>query len=325
MLFGIPSLPRSHPLSNCNRTYELESAPLLLNFAPSIVARKAVRARNKLIGAFAKYYETGALDDASELAKARYKPPADYGLQKSDIARLEPPFIFAVVATSVPSCFWAFVEIFAQPDLVSELRQEIGKVVTVDRKVNPPAFVVNIELLKTKCPLLLSVFQETLRRYSFFSLMRVVTKNTVLADQYLLKKDSLVLIPNNVIHGNNSIWGPTAGETDFYRFTRNADNTKSAQIPPNNYRSFGQPPNLCPGRHFATTEIMATLAVLIMRFDFTPKLGKWETPPSYFAIFAAIMPPKKDLDVSISVRQECRGRWSFNLGNAAVKVPLVCG
>lgn len=289
------------------------------------MARKAVRVRNKLIGAFAKYYETGALDEASELAKARFKPPADYGLHKSDIARLEPPFIFAVVATSVPACFWAFVEIFAQPDLVSELRQEIEKIVTADLTSTPPTFVVNIELLKTKCPLLLSVFQETLRRYSFFSLMRVVTKDTMLAEQYLLKKDSMVLIPNNVIHGNTSIWGPAAGETNFYRFTRNSSDAKSEKIPPHNYRSFGQPPNLCPGRHFATTEIMATLAVLIMRFDFTPKLGKWETPPSYFAIFAAIMPPKNDLDVSISVREEYHGRWGFNLGDPTVKIPLVCG
>ena len=157
------------------------------------------------------------------------------------------------------------------------------------------------------------------------SLMRIVTEDTVLADQYLLKKDSMVLIPNNVIDASISIWGPTAGETDFYRFMRKADATKDEKIPTNSYRSFGQPPNLCPGRHFASTEIMATLAVLIMRFDFTPKLGRWETPPSYFAIFAIIMPPKKDIDVSITVRQEWRGRWSFHLGNAAVKVPLACG
>ena len=132
------------------------------------MARKAVRVRNKLINAFTKYYETGALDEASELAKARYKPPADYGLPTSDIACLEPPFIFAVVATSVPSCFWAFVEIFKDPKLVSELRQELGKIVTVDRKVDPPMFTVDVERLKNQCPVLLSVFQETLCRYSFF-------------------------------------------------------------------------------------------------------------------------------------------------------------
>lgn len=88
------------------RHFEVNGAPLLLNFAPNILAKTAVKARAIVENAFIKYYEEGGLNQASALAKARFAPPSAYGLSIQDSARLEVPLLFGVLSTSVPAAFW---------------------------------------------------------------------------------------------------------------------------------------------------------------------------------------------------------------------------
>ncbi|KAI4114384.1 MAG: hypothetical protein LQ338_008016, partial [Usnochroma carphineum] len=44
------------------------------------------------------------------------------------------------------------------------------------------------------------------------------------------------------------------------------------------FRAFGGGTTLCPGRQFATTEILATVVTMIMRYDFIPAEGRWVAP-----------------------------------------------
>ena len=62
------------------RQFEETGAPLLMNFAPNIVAGAAVKARTLVEKAFIKYYKDGGLDHASSLAKARFQTLSEYGL-----------------------------------------------------------------------------------------------------------------------------------------------------------------------------------------------------------------------------------------------------
>ena len=91
-------------------------------------------------------------------------------------------------------------------------------------------------------------------------------------------------------------WNPAAGETDYYRFmpSEKGSNTRQAW---HTFRSFGDPPNLCPGRHFGNTEVMAILATMLMRYDIAPESGRWDMPEKELVISAAIMPPKRDITV----------------------------
>ena len=45
-------------------------------------------------------------------------------------------------------------------------------------------------------------------------MFRVVLKDTRLENQYLLKKDSILLIPSAELHNNPSVWGPTLKDFD---------------------------------------------------------------------------------------------------------------
>jgi cytochrome P450 len=42
------------------------------------------------------------------------------------------------------------------------------------------------------------------------------------------------------------------------------------------FRVFGGGKTLCPGRHFATNEVLAVVAMFIVRLDMTPVGGEWK-------------------------------------------------
>lgn len=299
-----------------------------MNFAPNVFSRKAVQARTLVAKAFVEYWKNGGLSQASPLAKARFDPPFEYGLSIEDSGKLEVPLLFAVLSTTVPATFWSLGHICAQPDLLSKLRIELSSVITISHHnlntQSRPAFTVEIERLKTKTPLLFSVYQEILRTQTFYSGVRTVLEDTILDGKYLLKKGCRVLIPSNVIHFSNIAWGSTAGEADYYRFmpSEKASNTRQA---PHTFRSFGDPPNLCPGRHFGSTEVMAILATMLMRYDIAPESGKWDMPDKELVVFAAIMQPKRDIKVKVTPRRGWQGDWIFKLGDPSARPPLLCG
>ena len=294
-----------------------------MNFAPRIVARGAVKARTLVEKAFIKYYKAGGLDHASSLAKARFRPPSEYGLSLEDSARLEVPLLFGVLSTSVPVAFWTIGQICARPDLLSDLRSELETVITVEPSAQKVRFIVQIDRLKSKCPLLASIYQEVLRKHSCFSVTRIVLEDTIIDGKYVLKKGGMVLIPSNVIHASTSAWGPNAAETDFRRFMPR--NPSGARQAPHTFRSFGGPPNLCPGRHFASTEIMATIATMLMRYEIEPRSGLWKMPREKQAVFAAIMPPAEDIEILFKPREGWQGDWIFKLGDPTIKPALLCG
>ena len=302
-----------------------------MNFAPNIFSRKAVRARTLVAKAFVKYWENGGLSQASPLAKARYDPPSEYGLSIEDAGGLEVPLLFAVLSTTVPAAFWCLAHICAQPDLLSKLRIELSSVITIangghNSEQNRPAFTVDIQRLKVKTPLLFSVYQEILRTQTFYSSVRTVLEDTILDSKYLLKKGCRVLIPANVVHFSKTAWGPTAGQTDYHRFmppSRKGSETRRQA--PHTFRTFGDPPNLCPGRHFGSTEVLAILATMLMRYDIAPEGGRWDMPDKALVVFAAILPPKRDVKVKVTPRQGWQVNWGFKLGDPSARTPLLCG
>lgn len=179
-----------------------------------------------------------------------------------------------MLSTSLLVAFWTIGHICARPDLLSYLRSELDTVIIVDISTQRAIFVVEIDRLKSKCPLLSSIYQEIIRIHSCFSVTCIVLKDTIIDVTYVLKKGGMVLIPSNVIHPSTSAWGPNAAETDFRRFIPNS--TSGTKQAPHTFPSFGGPPNLCPGRHIASTETIATIATMLMRYDIEPRSGPWE-------------------------------------------------
>ena len=137
-------------------------------------------------------------------------------------------------------------------------------------------------------------------------------KDTVLADRFLLKKGAIIQIPSLVVHADSTIWGPTVTHFDIRRFDKQP--SKDVQHPAA-FRAFGGGTTLCPGRHFASIQIMSLVAMFVVRYDMSPVSGDWCMPPSDASnLAAAVMCPGRDVDVDITPRKGYEdGLWAFQL------------
>lgn len=133
----------------------------------------------------------------------------------------------------------------------------------------------------------------------------------MLDGKYRLKKDSMLMIPVTVIHTDPDSWGPNAAVFDHRRFL--PENIKA--IPRTAYRPFGGGHVFCPGRHFATTEILAFAALILLRFDITPATtgGKWkDVTIDKTPLTPALPVPDDPVRVHIRPREPSR-KWRVEL------------
>ncbi|CAI4219457.1 unnamed protein product [Parascedosporium putredinis] len=143
---------------------------------------------------------------------------------------------------------------------------------------------LSMNAVRDKSPTLMAVFRECLRVGSENYSTRLVKEDTMLADRYFLRKDSVVQIAGSVIHSDQEIWGDDVAEFNPDRFLQASREGKS-NVHPAAFRAFGGGKTLCPGRHFATNEIVMLAALMIMSFEFTaPDGGQISVPKKNDAI-----------------------------------------
>jgi len=294
---------------------------LLVNIFPSIMAPKGYRARAKLVHAFKHFFDNNPRGRSSGLTNARYNANTRYGVTSVNMGRLEVGTLVGILVNTVPSLFYMLVHIYSDEALLHELRNELQACVSTElgtiTSSSPPTRHLNASAVKENCPLFHSTFHEVLRLHSLGATSRLVLKDTVLNDTYLLKAGSVVQMPTSVIHSDPTVWGPTAKSFNPRRFLKQDPTGKEPKrTPAAAFRPWGGGSTLCPGRHFASTEIMSLAAMLVLRYDMVPLEGRWVVPPPYQVSMAtAVFPPKTDLPVRVSRRHEVgEGGWDFVIG-----------
>ena len=310
------------------RDYESNLSILLLRVLPKITARKAFKARESIVASFVKYYEAGGQENSSQMTYGRWKAQHDAGATTEDIARLETAAGIGILSNTVPSTFWTLFEIYSRPELLAKLREEIRmNALHLASSSNATGVTHTIDLadIKDRCPLLLSTFQEVLRLRSNGAPTRLVYRDIMLNDQYLLKAGAVLQMPSECINREGSTWGADSTEFDPSRFIANGEQKQPKRA--TGFMSFGASPNICPGRHFATGEIVAMVAMLMLRYDITPSNGSWTRPRlNPRALAASVTPPKEEFRVTISPRKEFEGaQWSFNVTEGKGRFPLIIG
>lgn len=92
---------------------------------------------------------------------------------------------------------------------------------------------------------------------------------------------------------------------------------KPTRLHPAAFRAFGGGATLCPGRFFATTEIVSVVAMFLLRFGLAPGAGGTSLVlPTRVesSLTTSIQAPVEDVTVRVSGRRgrEWRGgRWAF--------------
>lgn len=306
------------------RDYEGDLTMIILGILPQLLARKGYKGRQRLIKAINEYYSSGDYKSGLGVLKIRHAAGKNNGATQDDIARFETGNMLGVLVNATPTFFWMLVHVYSDPALLSDIRAEIEVQMKTEAvsENGKSKHEIDITTLQETCPLLLSAYRELLRIRTQASSSRWIVKDTVLNDQYLLKKDSVLLIPGGLIH-SSSIWGPHAKDYDPRRFLKNdpaADRKGEghAKVPAGAYRAWGGGQTLCPGRFFATTEITSGVAMFVMRFDMHPVQGKWVMPkPDGNHIASSIQPPSKDIKVRIAERDVYQGDlWGFKFADS---------
>ncbi|KAF2708582.1 putative cytochrome P450 [Pleomassaria siparia CBS 279.74] len=291
---------------------------LLVNVLPSITARRASEARIAVGKAFQRYFEKGEHLNGSALVQARYNHSREYGLSMEDIGTFEAGGCLATLANTFPTAYWMLAYIYSHPDVLQECRNEVATITTTKPGEDGGRLhVIDMTTIKASCPVITATLQEVLRHTSVGSTVREVVEDTTL-DVYALKKGNTLLTPANVLHTDSSLWGANTDTFDHRRFLR----APGKKMPsPTAFRAFGGGSTLCPGRHFATTEVLAIATVFIARFDMLP-VGSWPPPDRGNAQFwTQILGPNLDFEVEIHERKELKGvkdKWAFQLSESKV-------
>lgn len=288
---------------------------ILVGVLPSITARKPIAARSKVANAFEAYYRAGGIEQASALAKLRYQAEINNGVPIEDIARYEVGGSIAIMVNTAPAAFWTLFLLFSHPGLLEEIRKEVDACVAIEGDTR----TLDVTTLKSSCPLLLSAYQEVLRHRSMGTSVREVMEDTYL-DQWLLKTGAMLQMPSRVIHQDPALWGNDAADFDPRRFLAENRQNRARDVC---FRAFGGGKTLCPGRHFATNEVLAVVAVFIARLDMKPVGGgKWEMPTSKNTnVAAVVMEPDVDIEVEVTLRKGMEGlHWHVRLDGKGDRV-----
>lgn len=328
----------------------------MLNIAPSILAPKGHSARTKIGAAFTQYFENyiPGQTQSSAMTLARYTANTRHGISFLNQGLLEVGTLIGILANTIPSLFYLLVRICADDNLLQDIRAELETTAVLnhcgggggggggsggDSNKKPKKKILQILTMREKCPLLHSTFQELLRFHAKGASSRFVREDTMIDDQYLLKKGMIVQMPMAVMHFDPAIWGPDVLKFVPRRFLKNPPDDDLSKIPLNEknrglksnpkeekrdtkqnltgYRPFGGGASLCPGRHFVTLEALALAAIMVLRYDIEPlnnnnddddnkkkNSGEWSIPPQKQESLATnVFPPAHDIKVRIRRRK----------------------
>ncbi|KAM7215317.1 cholesterol 7-alpha-monooxygenase [Rhypophila decipiens] len=323
-VFGSRNPFRASALEEAWYKFEPSIIIFMLRLFPSILASDALKAREQIVSAIERYLTSGAPDDpdTSELVPARLAHNNSFSIPIKDQARFEMGNIFSILGNTLPSSFWILFHVYLDPSLLSDIRDEVSKLVTTTLSSDGVAtHTIDAAAVKTGCPILISTLREVFRYHGVGTSPRVVMEDHLLDGKYLLKKGNTVMIPGRVQHMDHSIWGQDVSTFNHRRFVTTDD---AYQRPsPVAFCGFGGGTTLCPGRHFASTEILVFAALMVMRFDVRPSGGKpWIQPTVYKSPMAAAIPvPDADIEVEVELKGPKEQEWrvSFSGSGSALE------
>jgi cytochrome P450 len=268
-----------------------------------------------------QYIRNGGHESASGLVRMRFEHHhAQFGLGIEDIARGELGNTFAVLGNTAPCAFWLLYHIVSDDRLLAAVRHEVAALVHEERSAEGNVVcAVDMAGIRTSCPVLMSTFQETMRFRAVNPGPRVLLDDVHLDNQYLLKKGSMLMIPATVQHSDATAWGDDVDQFDHMRFTRTGPKKPNRVA----FRAFGGGHILCPGRHFASTEIMAFAALLVLRYNVIPVGGKWMEPVCDKSPAQAGFPiPDEDVEVELHPRDASK-RWNIKFSGSTQSMEIV--
>ncbi|KAK1756538.1 cytochrome P450 [Echria macrotheca] len=311
-IFG-PMDPFQHP-ANIDAWIEFETNGIsaLGMGLPKWMVREAVKARETLFVAFDEYFRRGGLAQASTFFQRRIEFYRAEQIPQGDINRLAVADNIAFSTNLLPTAFWLIYHIYSDPECLRLCRTELESGVTRDGESSQ---VISYGYIKESCPTLQAVLRESFRFHGFGFAPRVALEDHMLDGRFLIKKGGYVFTPYIVQHRDPQNWGADVDEFRFQRFLPGEDG-KRLKHHPAALRGFGYGAHLCPGRHFATAELLLLCALMTLRFDLKPAGGsEWPQLSVHKSLqVAALEQPDQDVEVVFHPREGVnQNGWSVRM------------
>jgi cytochrome P450 len=201
-----------------------------------------------------------------------------------------------------------------RPGLIDRVREEVSRATIID---DTGKLTLDVPKLVSDSPLLTSIYLECLRIRTSVTLTRQLNED-IECDGYLLKKGSYIMSPSQLPntspiwdvpgHPAKSFWperfiempkfeAANPGEKSQYELAMRAEN----------FFPYGGGNMMCTGRFFAKQEILAAVALLVLKFDievegwqtFDGKRSDIEAGLADGYAGAGVIPPDRDMVVKM--------------------------
>ncbi|KAJ0164511.1 25-hydroxycholesterol 7-alpha-hydroxylase [Colletotrichum tanaceti] len=283
--------------------YEADVSKLMLKIFPSLLAPRGHRGRDLLERALESFFAANHHQgpDVATLVRDRRVLTARFGMLPRAAASIELVFLHGAISNTFPAFYWLFAHVFSLPELLVRLREEARALIVEkeeDTGINGSrgdgkkrVVTLHVDRIEERCPLLMSCFRETHRLHAAGVLVRKVMSDTTISDggggtDYVLRKDAQVQAPQTVLQTSTRIWGGDAAEFVGDRFLKGAEakGEAVAGFAPRGFLVFGGGKHICPGRFFASGELLGSMALLVSGFDFTDAHGNVLAVPQAGAV-----------------------------------------
>jgi cytochrome P450 len=207
---------------------------------------------------------------------------------------------FESTPTTAVSLYWMVTELVLRPDLVDDLRAELQSVLLHDGTLPPTQLT---ELAKMD-----SFMRESARvnTFHYLGLNRILQHDFQFSIGPRLPKGTIICVDQDNIHNSPALY-ENPDEFDALRFYRKRK--EPGQETRHQYASngpdlltWGDGPQACPGRAFATNTIKILLAQLLLNYDLQLPAGGYKPERRSFPNGSS----QPDMDVKLMVKRRVR-------------------
>ncbi|KAK0613998.1 cytochrome P450 [Immersiella caudata] len=228
------------------------------------------------------------------LLLARY-PPGEFNIDQ--LIKDTITATFESTPTTAVSLYWMLTELVLRPDLVEDLRLELQTV--LDKDGNLPLTQLT-ELAKMD-----SFMRESARinTFHYLGLNRILQQDHQFSIGPRLPKGTIICVDQDNIHNSPDIY-ENPEEFDalrFYHKRQQPGHETRHQYASNgpDLLTWGDGPQACPGRVFATNTIKILLAELLLRYDLQLPAGSYKPERKSFPNGSS----QPDMDTVLMVRR----------------------
>ncbi|KAK3169358.1 hypothetical protein OEA41_008741 [Lepraria neglecta] len=211
----------------------------------------------------------------SRANRARQRYYASRGLNTRTRAGIDLGFLFGLSSNAIPAAGWMLMHILdpeGDQSLLSRVMEELERARRDDGTLDIPTLI--------GLPLLHSVLHEVLRLYVDVLVTRELEEDLKLPlddgkRQVLLKKNAVVMAPSWLGHRDEALWvDPPCHQFCAERFLKTDPETGKSVFSTSGtngkFFPFGGGKSMCPGRVFGKQEILASVALVLLAFEFEP-------------------------------------------------------